>query len=431
MKSRSVRVMVTRLFIFMVPLANLSARADSGFADYASGFYTRGLETGTYLDQGSGIINPFYIPVQAWSVVPRVTLTLTHDNNIFLSADDPEESTTLAVVPGVLMLYGRPDHHHLYLDASLKIKPYDSSGNLDGLNDRLLTIGAARITPRSILGASAGYRYTESADTLVGQRIVKEDVILVLDGEQKISAKSSLGVSGSTEWNDYEDPELTDYRRWSADVRLYQQSTPNSDVYVALGVGEDNSDAPDELGDFEFYNASLGFRGRQTPKVTMDGSVGYEWRERKDDNDDDTAGNWISSLGINYTPTGFLMFYFNVDAEVRPAVNSLGQSTFDQRYTLGATRRLFSERLRGNASAFIGNVDYTGTAPAGQERNQDREDEYWGYNLGLDYFTTKDISIGLTYSYFDNTGMTQGTEEEKRNAAYDSGQWVLRLSWNY
>lgn len=406
-------------------------RADSGFADYSSGFYTRGLETGTYLDQGSGIINPFYMPVQNWAVVPRVSVTVTHDNNIFLSADDPEESTTVAVIPGLLMLYGRPDHNHLYLDGSIKFKPYDSSGNLEGLNDRLLTLGAARITPRSSMTASAGYRYTESADTLVGQRIVKEDFIVEAGAEQKLTGKSSGGLSASSEWNDYEDPELIDYQRLAADLRLYHQSTPNSDLFLAFGVGQDDSDADDELGDFEFFNVSLGFRGRQTPKVTIDGSVGYEWRERTDKSDDDTVEDWIASLGLNYKPTGYLMLYANADSKIRPAVNSLGQSTIDQRYTLGMTRRIFSERLRGNASAFIGHVEYAGTAPVDLQRNQGREDDYWGYNLGLDYYAADQLSIGIAYSYFDNEGLKQASEEERQSATYDAGQWVLRLSWNY
>jgi len=370
------------------------------------------------------------VPAKDWSIVPRLTLTATWDDNLYLSSDDPESAELIEVVPGALLMYGQTQNNYLFLDAGLIFSAYDSTSQLENRVNYMFTLGTVYRTGKSILSADAGYRRSENADTVIGERIVKSDYVLDAGIEHELTAKSSGQLLAGVEFNNYEQGELSDYDRESLSARLYHQLTEASDIYGEIGAGRDEVDAEGDLGDADFIDAAIGFRGRQSGKLTLTGSVGYEWRSLEEAGRDD-VDHWTSSLGFNSNPFGFTTIYGNVDTELTPAINSLGQTTIDQRYTLGLTRRLFTDRLRGNASAFIGTIDYEGVPVESSSANFNRSDDYVGYNLGVDYFTVHNLSLGLTFSYFENDGNQRANAEERERTAYDSGRWVLRASWNY
>ena len=66
-------------------------------------------------------MDPFYLPVQTGAVLPRVTLAVMHEDNIFLEPDDPKAGTTICLIPGLLAIWGRPTHNHVYADYGLSI----------------------------------------------------------------------------------------------------------------------------------------------------------------------------------------------------------------------------------------------------------------------------------------------------------------------
>jgi hypothetical protein len=418
------------LLLVVVLLANSVFGIDSGFQDYSSGYYTRGLDTATYLEQPGGIINPFYVPAKDWSIVPRLTLTATWDDNLYLSSDDPESAGLIEVIPGALLMFGLAQHNYLFIDAGIIYSAYDSTDQLANRANYMLTLGAVYRTGKSVLSANAGYRRSENADTVIGERIVKSDYVFDAGIEHELTAKSSGQLSAGIELNNYERGGLSDYTREYVSTRLYHRVTEVSDIYGEVGVGRDDVDAEGDRGDVDFVDATIGFRGRQSAKLAVNGNLGYQWRSPKESGRDD-VNHWISSLGFQGNPFGFTTIYGNIDTRLTPAINSLGQTIIDQRYTLGLNRRLFTNRLRGNASAFIGTIDYEGVPVDVSAKNLNRSDDYMGYNLGLDYFTVHNLSFGLSYSYFENKGNQRATAGERERTAYDSSRWVLRASWNY
>lgn len=404
---------------------------------YTSGFYTRGSDAAAYIDQGGSIMDPFYLPVQEWSLLPRMTLTATRDDNIFLNAENEEDATTIDFIPGLLFIYGRPDRNHLYADTGMIIPVYDSSDELDQDPSYLLTLGGVYDTGRSQLTGRGGYRRAENVDTLVGARIVKEDYLANLGVEHRVSSKSSVGANGSFEWNEYDNDAYYDYNRYYGSGRAYHRATAKSDVFVQAGAGRDDVDAPADAGDVDFVDLSLGVRGKQSPKTSVSGRVGYMWRQYIEGDRDD-VNDWIAGIGAETIPFGFTTFTADLTADIRPAINSLGTSAINHRLTLGVNRRLFIERLRGNVSVYYGQVQYEGdiNQPADPNDRTDlvydgREDDYWGYSIGVDWWTVKNVSLGLAYSYAENNGSENGTAEEQELTSYDSGRWILRISWNY
>jgi hypothetical protein len=405
---------------------------------YTSGFYTRGSDTALYMEQGGSVIDPFYIPVQAWSLLPRITLTASQDDNIFLKPDGEESATTIDLVPGLLFIYGRPDRNHLYADGGMIIPLYDDAESLDEDPSYLLTLGGLRKTGKSQLAGRAGYRRIENADTLVGARIVKEDYIGDLGAEYRVSAKSSVGINGIAEFHEYDDEAYNDYDRLYGAGRLYHRATARSEGFLQVGVGRDDIDtAPADFGDSDFLDVSLGLRGKQSPKTSISGRVGYMWRTYDDGSLED-VNDWIASLGAETTPFGLTTFTADLSADLRPAVNSAGTTVSDQRLTVGANRRLFVERLRGNASLFIGQVEYYGSSGRPVDVTgpselvfDGRNDEYWGFSLGVDWWTRENFSVGLNYSYFENRGAQDASDDVQEQTSYESGRWTLRVSWNY
>ena len=411
-----------------------AAQASTDF--YTAGFFTRGSDTVFYLDSGDPIFDPFYVPVARISLVPRLTILAVRDDNLFMNAEgQAERGTVVSAIPGIAVIFGRPEARHVYVDYGAVIPLYSDDDRLDDEISHMITLGGSYVTAKSHLYGRVGYRRLENTDTLVGARIVKEDYIANLALEHRVSAKTSVGVLGSIDRHDFESDRLIDYDRIYGALRLFYETTPRSQLFLQGGIGRDNLSGGD-AGDADFYDLSVGMRGKPSPKTQVSGRVGYQWRTFAADELDDIE-RWIASLYAEVNPFGFTTFSSELYADMRPAVNSRGSTSIDQRWTGSVRRRLFTERLRGNASLYFGQVDFRGPAEEGDAVDLDgfvfdrRRDDYWGYSLGIDWWWKYNLSSGLAYSYIENRA-GRGASQAIRDAnSYDAGRWQLRVSWNF
>jgi len=403
---------------------------------YASGFYTRGAATSDYLDRDDAVMSPEYFAVSSkWALIPRVRLSATYESNATLNADVRDDATTVYLVPGVLLMYGRRQHNHLYLDSGLIIPLRTETEGVSEKPSLMLVAGGLVQGPKSSLHARAGYRRIENVDTLVGARILRHDYTGDVALEQTVSRKTSLGAVAHVGRFEYEEEAYTDYWRYYGAGRFFYRVFPRSDMYVQAGAGQDRLDGDARfLGDADFYDVSLGVRGQQSTKTSVGGSVGYRWREARYAEGRD-VDHYIAMLEASTNPFGLTRFSAGWQADIRPAIASPGYATVDQRGTLGASRRILTERLRGNAAIFAGQGTYYGSRVSADEEKplyyDGRRDEYWGYSLGLDWWTKENISFGLSYSYFENRGARNGVRDNRDETSYDNGRWSARMSWNY
>lgn len=383
---------------------------------YTAGFYTRGSDEAAYVDQG-GIMDPFYIPAKEWAVIPRVTLEATGDDNYLLGADGEKESVSkLNLIPGALIIYGRPEYNHLYVDLGA-IAPLAQSGNADDKTSYIGTVGGVFKTGKTQVSGRAGYRRIERVDRTAGERLLERNISLDGAIEHRLSFKTSVGVTGKAEFHNFDDDAYTDYTRYYGAGRLYRRLTPKSELFLQAGAGRDVMDRTEDrrYGGAHYRDLSVGMRGKPSPKTSVSGSIGYRNRTHDDGEVEDVNG-WIASLGADATPFGLSRFSIELISDMRPDITGASGTVADRRATFGVDRRLFSERLRGNASLQLGMLDYY---------SQDRRDDdgYWGYTLGLDWWTRRNISFGASYSYVERQGGGR--------SAYNSGRWALRMSWNY
>ena len=397
---------------------------------YSAGFLTRGVDAAAYIDQGGAVVDPFYVPAKTGALLPRVSLSVRHDDNVFLDPTNGTTGTSIELVPGLLAIWGRPSGNHLYADYGMILPVYESETDLRDKPSHLLRLGSAYRTGKSQIQGQVGYRRLEDVDTVLGARVAKEDVYADLGGEYRITGKSSAGLQGRAEINEFDEEKYVDYARYYGAGRLYRRMTPKSQGFIQGGVGRDEPRrSSDSAAAADFYDLSVGVRGKQTPKFHSVGRVGYMWRTY-DDEDRDDYSHWIASLRAESTPLGLTTWSAELLADVRPAVDSAATDVVDQGLVLGASRRLFTERLRGNASATFGRIDYSGADP--EEGGRDgRTDRYWGFSLGADWWSKQRFSVGLAYSYMRRDGDVDGDREARDSASYEQGRWVFRASWNY
>ena len=397
---------------------------------YSSGFYTRGVEAASYIDQGGAVFNPFYIPARSTgSLLPRVSLTITRDDNIFLNPTNQTPNTSISLIPGLLAVWGRPTENHLYADYGMIIPVYESEQDVYERPSHLLRLGGVYQTGRSQILTQLGYRRIEDEDTVVGARVAKQDWIGDLGIEHRLTGKSSLGLQGRMEIHEFDADSYIDYNRYYGAGRLYHRVSAKSQAFLQGGAGRDDPRAADSGAAADFYDLSLGVRGKQSPKFNSFGRVGYMWRmydlaSRQD------YSHWIAALQAESTPFGLTTFTGELHADVRPAIDTVATDVVDQGLVLGVVRRIFIDRLRGNASATFGQIDYVGNG-AEESPDSGRTDRYWGFSIGADWWTKQHMSIGLAYSYMRRDGNVDGSREEQDASSYETGRWTLRASWNY
>ena len=425
---------LARIQLLLSVLAWAASPAGRAETDaFASGFYTRGVETADYMDQGGAVFNPFYIPARTGALLPRVTLAVTHEDNVFLEPDDGTAATMVNLAAGLLALWGRPAENHVYGDYGVGLPLYNSEKKIQDQPSHMLRLGVVYHTPKSRVNGQAGFRRLEDADLVVGARVVRQDYFGDLSVEHRLSGKSSAGVVGRVERHEYDNGEYVDYDRYYGAGRLYHRLTPKSDGFIQGGLGRDEpQETAASASAADFLDLSLGVRGKQSPKFSSSGRVGYMWRTY----DLDTRGtyeHWIASLAAHSNPFGLTTLGAELYADVRPAVDETGVDTVDQGVVGTAARRLFTERLRGNASVTFGRVDYHGGgAASGDERVFDgRSDNYWGFTLGMDWWTKQHCSLGLAYSYQQRDGSRDADADTQAATSYEYGRWTLRASWNY
>jgi hypothetical protein len=206
---------------------------------YASGFYTRGVDAAAYLDQGGAVVDPFYVPAKTCALLPRVTLAITHEDNVFLDPTNETAGTSIALVPGLLAIWGRPAGNHLYADYGLSLPVYESERDVD---DRPATCcGWARSfrTGKSQVaghGAIAAWRRsTPSSARGSASRIYLADLGL----EHRFRARPAGGCRAA--------PNPTIRRRRLCGLppplragRIYHRATAKSRVFVQGGLGRDD-----------------------------------------------------------------------------------------------------------------------------------------------------------------------------------------------
>ena len=402
-------------------------------SDYlGAGFYTRGADAAAYMEQGSAVMDPFYLPVKTGAILPRITLTVTHEDNIFLDPDEPKDGTSIRLIPGLLAIWGRPTDNHVFADYGLSIPIYESERELDDTPSHMLKLGAVRHTGKSQARAEVGYRRQENVDNTVGARVVQENFLGDVNVEYRLSAKTSGGALGRLERHSFAGERYIDYDRYYGAGRLYYRATAKSEVFVQGGLGRDDPrESRHDASRADYYDWSVGVRGKQSPKLNTTGRLGYMWRTYDGNRAD--YSHWIAAVRAESSPFGLTTFTGELYADIRPAMDAEGVDTIDQGATISAARRLFIERLRGNASVTAGRVDYSGRAQ--KEENQwvhdGRSDNYWGFTLGADWWTKQKFSIGLAYSYMRRDGSRGGGPDAENATSYEYGRWTLRASWNY
>ena len=427
----------TAIFVLWAGAVFAASGSRAVAGDFGAGFYTRGIAAADYMDQGGSVVDPFYVPAKTGAFLPRVSLAVAHEDNVFLDPEAPKSGTSVSLAPGLLALWGRPTDNHVYADYGLVIPIYESEREMGDRPSHLLRLGGLYRTGKSQIRGELGYRTVEDVDAAAGARIARRDLFADVNVEHRISGKSSAGALGRFERHLFDSDRYLEYDRLYGAGRYYRRASAKSEVFVQAGLGRDEPlETIHASGAADFRDVSLGLRGKHSPKFNSSGRIGYMWRTYDDAAREDFA-HWIAAWKAESNPFGLSTFSLEVYADVRPAIDAEGVDVVDQGAVGSVSRRLFWERLRGNASVTLGRIDYSGNGAAGGADGDeslvrdDRRDDYWGFSLGVDWWTRQHLSLGLAYSYMERNGSRNGDAAAQDATSYEQGRWTFRASWNY
>jgi hypothetical protein len=373
-----------------------------------------------------------------WKLAPRAQVLVAYEDNAGLRDQAAAEQGYVTFSPGVMLIYGDRGRNYVYVDYQADFSSLDTL-NSDTLAGQSLTGLGHYETPKTQITAWHRYQEVNDVDLAVGAQLDSVANTTYAGVDYRLSARTSVGAGANHELRDFNASKYTDYRQYGADARLYWDMTPRSQVYAQGAHGWlDIQRERDAFGSGQFDELSLGVRGQLRPRLQANGRVGAQRWTYEDDRIGD-ATVWVAGGRADAQPFELFKVWCGVWNTIRPAVQAQGYSTVTTRVEPGLSRRLFSDRLIGSASAMFGWIDYRGTSDpdptdAADPRVYDgREDKYWGYTLALDWSPWIYWSFGGGYSYiendssFDNSALNNATGDR---GSYHAGRWYLRASFN-
>lgn len=394
------------------------------------------------LSIASGAAGAYTLRAKPFKIRPRLSVTLMHEDNVYLENRDSKDSWYVTVAPGLMLLLGDERRNYVYLDYAAGHSTFSSLDDED-IDTHTVTLLGRYDTGKSALTAWHRYRDVRDVDTLLGTRVTKEEHVSSVEVSRRISSKTSVGVGGRHEDHDYRPDDYADYVQDEASARLYWHARPKTDLFLYGAYGWVELESRfGGFGDAEYVETGVGLRGQLRPKVEATGKVGWQRRTFDDDRIEDIE-HWTAALRLNAALVERINGSLGVWGRITPAVQEPGLSAIEMRVEPGLSRRLFTDRLVGSASLVFGRVEYEGTVrPVVLGPTEDRvlraydgrEDEFWGFTLGLDWRIARYFSAGVAYSYIENDSSLDDYREDRADidpASYDAGRWMIRVAFNY
>ena len=375
-------------------------------------------------------------PADEWLVQPYATLIAIHDDNVTLNSRERSDDNYLTFTPGVLVLRGNPRQDYLYLDYSADFSTLNVDGS-DALDGQSVTAAVNQQNAKSQATLTHRYRDVQDLDVQVGTRLRRKTNITTAGFDDRVTAKTALGILGQFSDNQYDDSAYSDYREYTAAGRVSWQMMPRASLYGQAGHGwVDVDESRDAYGSAQYDEVSLGIFGHPRPRLETSGQVGVQHRYFEDSRIGDITRE-VGSLRVAGEPFELFRTWVNLSAGLRPAINSRGYTVFDTRVEPGVSRRLFTDRLVGALSFVWGRSEYLGVAESGDTTDAQvydgRRDVYWGLNANLDYWLGHYWCVGLGYSFFNNDSNADGREVDGQAvdpASYDANRVMLKVSFN-
>jgi len=223
-----------------------------------------------------------------------------------------------------------------------------------------------------------------------------------LSGTRLFKRGTLEGVADYTMQEFDDNRALNDQDSWLVDLGYYHNPhrMPKTDIGGGVRFGEYITSRNPDLF---FYEPSLRFRHRQTLKSSLDGRLGYMFREYSGANAGGNRGDITLALGGDWRATERMTFRVEGYREYRTSLVSIGEDFEVTGASLSWRYRLPWWRMHFNATGAWEKADYeSNTILPGSGR----DDDYFRFSADLsrpiDIFSWMDSSLSLFMNYREN-----------------------------
>ncbi len=349
-------------------------------------------------------------------------LSVSHDDNIYLSSANEVSDTVYAFIPGVAFSFGQNSLAHGSLSYSTAFTRYadKTSPNVN------LGNGAAAFGYDSgslAVNGTASFQQLNQNNNEVaalGQKAIFRRDVLGLNAsvESHLTAKTSVMTGANYSKSEYKTAGLTGSQETEVPLKVFYETSPKVSVSTGVSYRRVNPQNGGAKGKDMDYN--LGARGNFTAKLS--GTLSVDYRTRTvGSNPRENLWGLNGSLNYELTPKTTSTLGISNDFSTGALGESLKNSSYDlqlstdltPQWQLGAT--LAYRRVEYGPSVFsLNNV----TTPV------DRRDKHWEGGLQATYLFRSWLSATADYTLRRNHSTLTGAE-------YTDSILSLMLGWRY
>ena len=352
-------------------------------------------------------------------------LSVSHDDNIYLSNLSPVGDTIVAVTPGIAFSFGQNSLAHGSLNYSSAFTHYlnNTSPNVT-LGNGAGTFGYDSGTVAIKGDASYQELNQSNNDALVTQQAIYRSNVLGLNAsvESHLTAKTSVMSGINYNKTKYKTAGLIGSQETEIPLKFYFETTPKVSLSTGFAIRHVNPQNGGERGRDLDYN--VGARGNFTAK--LNGEISADYRTR-------TVGNnpkenlWGLNGAVHYELTPKTTSSLSILNDF--STSAQGQSLNNSSYNLSLSSDLTPQWQLGANLAYrrtqYGPTLFSPTPnPLLIPAQIDRNDKYWAANLQATYLFRSWLSATATYSHrLNNSNLTL--------AEYADNVLSLMVTWRY
>ena len=331
---------------------------------------------------------------------PRLDFQIEYDDNVFLEPSNEKDDFIFIVTPGFLLdVPFSGDAHLLTVDYHVDLAAFVDYGD-QNYDNHFLLANLDLNFPNFYIKTYDDFRKTSlRSETEFTERIERLENLYSLD-------------LGSKDWNKLSavlgyDYFLIRYREDAFDIHDRDDHTINATAFYqifpkskALLEYNHRFINYDELStrDGDYDQVRVGLQGELLAKLVGTMKVGYQNRRY-----DDPSQDWDNivvalSLVEHFSPHTTLSV--NYERSARESVYSSNYFYAMDLVTVSLNQTLFLERLDGHIDLSFQNNAYDQTTTEGSI-TQEREDDIFQIDVGIDYAIQDWLLTGVEYSYRD------------------------------
>ncbi len=201
------------------------------------------------------------------------------------------------------------------------------------------------------------------------------------------------------------DPRLDNYTQNEVGFDLFYRFLPLTSALVEYGyVNKNNNDMGLPSTDSDTNRVWLGLTWEATSKITGTIKGGYVYRDYEAGIDDFDGFGMKGDLNYaltSYTTIGLHGFRKPVDTAVTEEEEVYGPYYISTGGTLSVDHKL-THKIRASADVSYWNDRYEEKGTAGKEAGKKRDDDRYGFGVGVNYQVQDWLGCKVSYSYVDN-----------------------------